>query len=628
MSRVALKSKTLSRNLSAGLAGALAGVFVAAFSLMVSAGVYDDAIFWFRGGKTVGPAVTGSLFDEVHADNTDHANHKGAFIGYEDCRSIVREKVQFPSWRDDPEEVNVLRLKTKRVVNGTTTNLWQCSASAKFLYGQISNEYTMVARIRRDYGNLTNSTAWLSRLGYNGAQGGVLYGFTGNDAITNKVPIIYYGGTNSSGAAELKSMTFSNLRLPHTNEWVDICLIVSNHLITAGVARRTSFFSRDVIEFQNASVRAYLGKSLPSTDGTWRFFCENYDSSATAYANAKKTAFCGSVQQIAIWPRALTREEVREAWGYPNAHLLKVGLENGASNEFSSDSAPVAQTIDPYMGWHSVSPRFKAGATWTIPFYGNTFEAGYNQLFTLLSVPGSASGTFRVAVNGTSAVDGAKTVQPGRRAVWFIPGAAFTMGTNTLTITRTDAGAEDVVVDSLDLGGSLQIGANTEDWNNLSSEGRISAATSVSTRDIARKHWPQAANVNSWSKNRDVSFYVPDYVANFYPMTFTLRARMCELDAKNDAHLDILVNGVPHDVYYTSGGKTIVTNCIGKSTTRTDYSIDFAPGDLQPGWNSISLRGYKVNNLAADDLKGYYLFNHYKFTISGNRANGTILIVR
>ena len=104
MNRVVLKSKTRSGNLSVGSAGMLVGVFVAAFSLMASAGVYDDAIFWFRGGKTVGTAVTGSLFDEAHANDTNHPNHKGAFTGYEDCRSIVREKVQFPSCATIPRK--------------------------------------------------------------------------------------------------------------------------------------------------------------------------------------------------------------------------------------------------------------------------------------------------------------------------------------------------------------------------------------------------------------------------------------------------------------------------------------------------------------------------------------------
>ena len=54
--------------------------------------VYDDAIFWFRGGTNVTAngrtAVKGDLFDSIHANDPSHKNHTASIWGYEDCRVL------------------------------------------------------------------------------------------------------------------------------------------------------------------------------------------------------------------------------------------------------------------------------------------------------------------------------------------------------------------------------------------------------------------------------------------------------------------------------------------------------------------------------------------------------------
>ena len=47
-------------------------------ALLAQGGVYDDAIYWFRGGKTTGTGTAVQMFDEMHASDTSHANHSGA----------------------------------------------------------------------------------------------------------------------------------------------------------------------------------------------------------------------------------------------------------------------------------------------------------------------------------------------------------------------------------------------------------------------------------------------------------------------------------------------------------------------------------------------------------------------
>ena len=47
--------------------------------------IYDDAIYWFRGGTNVTAngrtAVKGDLFDSIHANDPTHKNHTAATHG-------------------------------------------------------------------------------------------------------------------------------------------------------------------------------------------------------------------------------------------------------------------------------------------------------------------------------------------------------------------------------------------------------------------------------------------------------------------------------------------------------------------------------------------------------------------
>lgn len=590
------------------------------------AGVYDDAIFWFRGGKATGPAGTGSLFDEMHADAPAHANHGAVFYGDPDCRSIEEEDVLMPCWRDIPIRTKVLRLRNTAKVEGTTTNLWQNWADVRFLRPQVSNEYTVVMRLRQDALATDGSTAWLTRFGYNGGSGGVLFGLRGADSTTNRCLLCCYQTKNASGGSAY-AWGETTVRIPPTNEWFDVALVVSNNLLRVGVSRRTSFAgtnwnddNKKVVEFKTISSNMY---PTYTTGGVslWKFFAENGDTARKEFSAGYKGTFCGSVQQIAIWNRALGDDDVREAWGGTGIDLWQVGLANGADNEFAAGAAPVAQTIDPYRPWHDVSPRLKAGATWTVPFTGLAQEAGMMQVLSFTSQADSPVATVRPAVNGTALAG--RTVLPGRTQKWYVPGALLKSGDNTLTLTRTDAGAEDVVMDTMSLGGSWQIGVSTVDWGNLQSESRTD--TVPTTLDIARRHWPQAANVASWTSNRTFKVWVPKETAERCPSMFTLVCNLFEAKAESDYTLGLKVNGVERDWTYTFGGKTITSNRIGKLTGRTKATTSFEPGDLQPGWNTFNLGAWRHNRSVSG---GYYLFNSFRFELTGHPAYGTILLIR
>ena len=584
--------------------------------------VYDDAIFWFRGGTNVTAngrtAVKGDLFDSIHANDPSHKNHTASIWGYEDCRVLRYEDVQFPCNRDDRKSVPVLHLSCK-------TNTAVVGGVASFLNGQITNFYTMVARLRYELGVATNSNSWLARLGYGGKTGGVLFGFMHESGITDNIhPAIYCPGTNTSAhTSQLNEFRFRNLRIP-TNGWFDVSLVVSGGVVRVGIARPTTMYSRNVIEFQNAT-----GTSVPDGDklsrpsataSNWRFFCENANTGYVEqpWGAATRTSFLGSVQQIAIWKRALSDDEVHEAWGWPHEKVFKVGLENGASNEFGSNAAPAAQTIDAYGPLGEKSPNIPPGGTWTVTFFGATNEVGLAQLLTLTATAGSAVGTISASVNGTSV--GSQTIFPGRTATWYVPGTAFKKGpNNTLTLTRT-GGSGNVVVDSLSIGGSWQIGIEGQDWSDMSSEGYVPRAPVTSTFDISRKHWAHAANSGSWTSNRTFRVWLPEHVAANYPMEFDLRSAYYNGSAATNYYMEVFVNGQLRNAIRDDTG--VVSNRISTTTSHKLYRIPFEPGELRAGWNEFFMHGH------GRPTGGYFMFDYYRFQLTGDRQNGTMLIVR
>ena len=361
--------------------------------------------------------------------------------------------------------------------------------------------------------------------------------------------------------------------------------------------------------------------SRPSTTASnWRFFCENANTGYVEqpWGAATRTSFLGSVQQIAIWKRALSDDEVHEAWGWPHEKVFKVGLENGASNEFGSNAAPAAQTIDAYGPLGEKSPNIPPGGTWTVTFFGATNEVGLAQLLTLTATAGSAVGTISASVNGTSV--GSQTIFPGRTATWYVPGTAFKKGpNNTLTLTRT-GGSGNVVVDSLSIGGSWQIGIEGQDWSDMSSEGYVPRAPVTSTFDISRKHWAHAANSGSWTSNRTFRVWLPEHVAANYPMEFDLRSAYYNGSAATNYYMEVFVNGQLRNAIRDDTG--VVSNRISTTTSHKLYRFPFEPGELRAGWNEFLMHGH------GRPTGGYFMFDFYRFQLTGDRKNGTLLIVR
>ena len=85
------------------------GVFVAclAFAAQGATNVFNDAVFWFRGGKDIGGdgyMQKGDFFDDLHANDSTHENHKmpmtgftGAYSAFATNAVFRNEQVVFPA---------------------------------------------------------------------------------------------------------------------------------------------------------------------------------------------------------------------------------------------------------------------------------------------------------------------------------------------------------------------------------------------------------------------------------------------------------------------------------------------------------------------------------------------------
>ena len=426
----------------------IAAVSVAAFVEVAcgSTNVFNDAVFWFRGGKDCvaadGQMRTGEFFDDLHADNTSHNNHKLTVDGYAENGVFQTEEVVFPA---TGQKKNMQVLHISNVQKDGNRFPLRVRPRSLFANNNISNEYTIVTRVRLDR---ATSNDWLFRIGYSTARG-LLLGFEALSANPGFKQI--YGYRFKANDTSSSTFRLNTLVVP-TNTWFDLSLAVGNGYARVGIAVPTFSDNNPAIAFQSAAVDTdsltVLGENY------YRFFGETTATSASSPGNT--SGFLGSVQQLAVWGRRLSDQEVMSAFGMPRPAIFRIGLANGASNEFGGTRSGASQTIDGLGSWQDVSNTMLAGDTWTVNFNALRDEAGLPQIFSIRSLESSDAASLQASLNGTSL--GSRFISANGRGFWAVPENLVVSGANTLTIRRTDGAAGAFLVDSMELGGSIGAG--------------------------------------------------------------------------------------------------------------------------------------------------------------------------
>ena len=560
-------------------------IFVAclAFAAHGATNVFDDAVFWFRGGKDKngdGYMQQGEFFDDLHADENDHANHqmtmsseyyKGVSAAFKGNAVIQKEDVVFPALGTNlVKEMQVLHLSD--AVQSNNYFPFDVKPQGLFARESISNEYTVVSRIRLD-DDAHNRIICLMKLGYNSsAKKGMWLGFAAQNA--NKCRRIAVQRTpNSDGADSVSNL---NLFVP-TNTWVDLAVVVGGGKLRVGIAVPASLSSHgdnSVIAFDQTAM--WTDNCTILDDENYRFFCKNGQTTYADVNNTDQTAFIGSVQQMAIWGRALSDQEVMAAFGMPRPAIFRTGFDNGDSSEFGGTRSGATQTIDGLGSWQNIANTMQSGDTWTVNFNALRDEANLPQIFSIKSLRGSAA-QIEPKLNGTSLGEG--RVASNQHFFWPVAANLVREGANTLVIERKDSWTGTFKLDAMELGGSLGVGKIDGSIDDGRTDPVCTAMGVPSAADPNTQHWPKELQPYNGYTNLHLRVWVDPDVADKASFTFKTRVQGSNSPTKTmtgSEYFNVYINNVN------------MIKCTTKvSASGLDWSRECQPGDLHGGWNDF-----------------------------------------
>ena len=363
-----------------------------------------------------------------------------------------------------------------------------CSVTCGTPLKDFDSHYTWIVRFRPDFSPPLLSSQWLLGFGY-GSSRGMMFGLA--ETSTERRTLRVYTLNDSWNPGE-------NFVISNGCGWVDFAVTVDGQKVTAYLVKdglTTPDGDTDIGLLKRAS-RTYADSVnlVPNPGSFLRFGTESpqngtYKMPAPSSGNNHYKCFRGSIQQFACWKRTLSEQEILAALGWPRAETWRVGVENDATTELSADTAPEGGfDVDGEL-WPVPNGGLTNGASVSFKF---PVEAGYDdgraQIFRWKTTSDSAAGLLGVAVNGKSL--GKRQIKAGATQSWFVPAAALTVGTNTLTVTRIDGGAGVVKLDAAALGGGWQVGRRDDDWTDFGHEGAVSNEYHVVDGNM--RHVPRA----------------------------------------------------------------------------------------------------------------------------------------
>lgn len=625
---------------------------LSAFELVASP--FDDAKFWFNGGSPShgdGMAESGDFFDAVHANDSAHVNHTCKFYGHEANRRIEIQNVTFPL-SGETKATQVLQLRDMRYQSEGKTWSYPGVLSLHALRdnlvkdGAPSEKFTVILRFRRD-GTLpdANKGEWLLQWGY-GNKGGFLFGFEGNECNDKGEDVGKYlrcycwqpGSDGKAAQSQIKFYNDAQLYLP-TNVWTDLGISVDGDRLQVVMARAKCIRPSSV-----ATWRPYPVIGLGSVSGcmkTTAFFtgdgssdakfstsCFALGAQAGATFDAPKevttadytpATVSGAYQQLAIWDRALSIEEMLDAFGEARPMIAKVGLGNESSDEFGGiRPSDGKQTIDAEGSCADASSIFVSGDEMTITFNGRANESGLRQIASFKTTMVSGGGRISLNVN---AVDcGVCEVFPGKVAKWNVPGRAMISGQNKVLLKRVDNGVGSVEMDCFTLGGSWQVGV-LGDGDAYARDSEI-VADYQGGADVNPLHWTSMFATYGSSNNIRIRFWSDEVVAKCatsqLTIPMTLHVNGTSETRQGAEHLEMSVNGtVKHD-------EPANPSAWADKQTK-NIELLFAKGELKPGWNELVVKFLPAD--AANKSTVYVKNDFYRFEC-GKLSKGLCILIK
>jgi hypothetical protein len=298
---------------------------------------------------------------------------------------------------------------------------------------------------------------------------------------------------------------------------------------------------------------------------------------------------------LAVWNRALSYEEVQEAFGHPPPSV-RIGLDNGNDRDLRIETEAGAEYHfgDP---WHAMPRAVTASrpdVTLKIPLTG--LQAGLNHVFHLKTYnsDGGKPARLLLSVNGQAhAVREILRAYPGQDLFWPVSKERLADGTNTFTLSYVDGPAAWITFDWLEIGGAWQVGLE----DNRADTDFIQEAPQYRTYWVTDPDWKHLARAVTFVQtNILIHFNLSSQMVENADFAYTTRivsqGRSAGTEPVPPYPFSIGVNG---RVLYRS--ETGVPD-------NTLVTVPFTAGDLRGGDNAV--------NLMFDGSNGWLQFDFHR----------------
>lgn len=441
------------RHLTAAEAARNAAVDEARFALKPSAdatgnaNAFDDAAFYFRGARQ---ALNTYLNDYEFANAlyvgsaANPAGDKLKFGGVIANIAVETMDVPAPYAGKTLKNRSVVHFKQPYIVDDKS----KVSTSYFMLYQPVAAtnkaSYTVILRFklesRIDPAENATGKIQLLQLGYGySAESGLALQLLGPSDN------LYVKAVHGTGVDEFTAMQTDSSATLKAGEWVDMALTVNGR--------------ENRLYYKTESGAWYEGvknTDVALTKATWGLYKLALGGPADETGvglgmnSSDNGCFRGWYQQVAVWDRALSREEVLNAFcdSCADGDEWRIGVANDMSLEFAgSGSANLTDVND----WKNMKGSLaSADDTVSVNFELASALVAKARTFKFKTTSFSAGGTFDLLVNGRTVAADVEVVA-GQSAGVTVPGSAFVSGANTLSVKRTDSNAGKMEIDCLSL---------------------------------------------------------------------------------------------------------------------------------------------------------------------------------
>ena len=552
---------TSSRILKCGNLFSMVVALVFAASAEGGKSVFSDAAIWLKGvhDATSNGSVNGT--DLRHALDMSQAVAGAAAYGGSESRLCTKMNVPCPYSGSIISNVPCIHL-AQTVIDDKCDWASFCLSDENGAVSVTNCIGSVVMRIRPD--------EFINAAGYYWVFGGVGFsvGFCKNDNYPGMLRLRGYCGI---------WQTMDYYVSPGT--WMDLAVVAcDNKLNFYAVTNNGSFWSQSKAATFSEGIQKnlYLGLNSQGSNGS---------GATNSTSGTRRLAFRGAIQSFSVWNRALSESEVREAFSFPRADIVRMGIADGAGGEFvktSSDGAPVNAD-----DWYGMPASLAPGEEVDVSFVLKEHEYALPQILRLTSTFETSTGAMlAVRANDVGEWKNIMAV-PGRTKSILLPGSVFQSGSNTLNIVNNSSGT--VYFDELALGGSWQVGYSDSNHEEFSS-----------TR----------SNTRGWVDDSSWNFYRAVVVSTTNAMIMNVPLELSGYPAKLTVGAGTAF-GV--DTIDPPPVCEILVNGVGKGKMQfteqwQTFTVRLKQGELKAGTNEFSF----VCCPPSDPKRGYFFMDYWR----------------